>query len=290
MTTEPDALRLTTRSLGIAAFFVLSSVFGGATGDGREGGGPPEARSYLTHDLDLSSTLWQTLSSTSPSGLAVTLRDAPLRPRFSQEQALLELQFTGDTTHGLRLALEGAQRRLRLRSTDVDTRRGIVNGSSSTPPTSSAVDVDGVPREVVLLFSTSEGQRDPMPNTDVHVFLDCQVQEQLSLSLPLKEMARQSTGLRVYRDKRIKVDTVRDVTVDNVLRRASTSCSRREALTTPSATAHNTRSGSGRMAMTSEGVVHSDEASGDVHFRGDLGRLATRALIDLIDMLSVSTD
>lgn len=205
-------------------------------------------------------------------GLAVTLREAPLRPRFTQEQALLELQFTGDTTHGLRLALEGAQKKLRLRSTDA------VNGSTSPSSTSSAVDVSGVPREVVLLFSMTS-DTDPLSNTDVHVYLDCALQEQLSLSLPLREMARQSTGLRVYRDKRLKVDTVRDVTVENVLRRASSSCNRREAVT-PS------RSTESERASTSEGVS-SDEGT-TLHFRGDVGRLATRALIDLIDMLSES--
>ncbi|KAL3222992.1 hypothetical protein MRX96_027882 [Rhipicephalus microplus] len=294
MTTDhDDAMRPTIRTASLAALLVLS-LFASTDGNGREAGGPAEARWYLMHDLDLSSTMWETLSSTtaSSSGLAVTLRDTPLRPRFSQEQALLELQFTGDTTHGLRLALEGAQQRLRLRSTEVGHRGGVVNDTSW--PTSSAVDVAGVPREVILLFSTAEGTRGLMTNTDVHVFLDCQVQEQLSLSLPLREMARQSTGLRVYRDKRIKVNTLHNVTVHNVLRRASPSCKKREALTTPSVTVSGRSSSgggstSGRMSMTSDGSDHvGGEVPDDAHFRGDIGRLATRALIDLIDMLGES--
>uniref|UniRef100_A0A023G5V0 Putative secreted protein n=1 Tax=Amblyomma triste TaxID=251400 RepID=A0A023G5V0_AMBTT len=179
----------------------MSSVLGGVQADGR---GIAEARSYLMHDIGLSSTLWRTLSSTPGSSVAVTLREAPLRPRFSQEQALLELQFTGDTTHGLRLALEGAQKRLRLRSTDA-FREYFTNGTAPSQ-TSSAVDVDGMPREVVLLFSTPEDLPQAKPNTDVHVYLDCELQERLSLSLPPEGGWLSSRpGVRVYRDKRIKV-------------------------------------------------------------------------------------
>ncbi|KAH8031747.1 hypothetical protein HPB51_020742 [Rhipicephalus microplus] len=262
MTTDhDDALRPTIRTASLAALLVLSSLFASTDGNDREAGGPAEARSYLTHDLDLSSTMWETLSSTtaSSSGLAVTLRDTPLRPRFSQEQALLELQFTGDTTHGLRLALEGAQQRLRLRSTEVGRQRRrrqqhvVADFVGSGRHRRAA---RGHP-----LFSTAEGTRGLMTNTDVHVFLDCQVQERLSLSLPLREMARQSTGLRVYRDKRIKVNTLHNVTMHNVLRRASPSCKRREALTTPSVTVSGRSSSGGgstssRMSMTSEGSDH----------------------------------
>lgn len=227
------------------------------------------ARSYLTHDVALSSTLWEAFSPKTSSltrfdGVVITLRDAPLRPRFSEEQALLELQFMGDTIHGLRLALEGAQKRLRLQSTDPANR-------------SSSVDVSRVPREVILHFST-RGSEDGKPTeehiapTEVHVFLDCERQDQLSLSLPLVEMAGRATGLRVYRDKRLRVDTIHNVRLQDVIRTASTSCGRREAARPPEISGERTHS------------------NVNLHWGSDssTNRLAERALIDLIELLQES--
>lgn len=226
-------------------------------------------RSYLTHDVALSSALWHSFIGTPPpntsSVLAVVLREAPLRPRFSQEQALLELQFTGATTHGLRLALEGSQRRLKLQSTDPDSP-------------SSIVDVAGVPREVILHFSTPASDVPSEQPTEIHVFLDCQPQQQLSLSLPLRDMARQAAGLKVFRDKRLRVDTLQNVPLADVLWRASASCRRREASSLPDAAA----------------ATPSEPPQRDVNSRAyggeDLNdnRLATRALIDLLELLQES--